>query len=73
VSAHSDDCEFPPDHDRGHPCGRPSEQPGEQCRFCGLTLPKGGPCDDCWTPIPANTADAKALLARGGFSMDVAP
>ena len=66
----SPDCTFGPHEPRDHPCGR-RHAPGEPRSFCGKdSPPSGAPCPDCWTPIPANLADAKALLALGDLSVN---
>lgn len=61
-------CTYEAGHDEQHPCGVPTESIGDRCRFCGEVL-ASVPCPDCWTPIPDNLADAKALLALGDFSV----
>lgn len=63
-------CVFPAGHDAEHPCSTRRELPGEPCRFCGGTLVKV-PCPACWTPVPENVADQKALFARIGLSLEV--
>jgi hypothetical protein len=66
----SSDCTFGAHDASDHPCGR-RHTPGSDCDYCGRpTPPNGEPCPDCWTPIPANLADAKALLALGDLSLD---
>lgn len=66
---HTADCTR--DHDpQESPCGQPCEKPGEPCRYCGDPVPlDGSACPKCWVPVPENLADAKALFARGGFSL----
>ena len=65
----SPDCTFGPHDASDHPCGV-KHVPGSPCRYCGKASPSNGnPCPDCWTPIPENYADAKALLAKGGISL----
>jgi len=67
------DCGYEPGHLAEHPCGQP-HVPGSLCQFCEKPTPlDGSPCPDCWTPIPGNLADAKALLALGGLSLDHRP
>lgn len=63
-------CEFPAHSIREHPHGKLPEKAGDPCRFCGEPVPDPPPCGACWTPIPANLADAKALLALGDLSVD---
>jgi hypothetical protein len=70
-------CEFGPHEVSAHPCGKPIRV-GDPCEFCGDPTgadENGQPvaCPRCWIPIPANLADAKALLALGGFSVDTPP
>ncbi len=63
-------CTFDEHDAADHPCGI-KHIPGSPCRYCGKATPlDGGPCPDCWTPIPENLADAKALLALGGLSVN---
>lgn len=72
-SACAPDCGYEPGHLRNHPCGQP-HPPGDPCQFCDKSTPlDGGPCPDCWTLIPDNLADAKAILALGGLSLDPRP
>lgn len=59
-------CSWPAGHDYEHPCGTQPEALGDPCRFCGVPI-ASRPCPDCWTPMPENYADQKALLALGGF------
>lgn len=46
-----------------------NQQASDPCRFCGETL-IDYICDDCVIRVPDNLADAKALFARGGFSLE---
>lgn len=67
----SPDCTFGAHDPAEHPCGK-RHIPGAPCGHCGKpTSLDGSPCPDCWTPIPENYADAKALLARGGISLGI--
>lgn len=64
-------CGYEPGHLSSHPCGGP-HTPGAPCRFCEAPTPlDGSPCPDCWTRVPDNLADAKALLALGRLSVDL--
>lgn len=66
--SHQPECTRP--HDISEtPCGK-QRTPGSPCDYCGNATPlDGSACPDCWTPIPENLADAKALLALGGLSV----
>lgn len=64
----SPDCEWEAGHVGEHPCGQRAEKPGEPCRYCTKPVPEGG-CPDCWTPI--TIADAKAMFAPYGLSVDI--
>lgn len=62
-------CGWPRHDAAAHPCGSP-HIPGSPCTYCRKPTPgDGGPCPGCWTPIPPNLADAKALLALAGLSV----
>lgn len=70
----SPDCGYGPHARSDHPCGQPIHG-GDPCKYCGDPIQADAagvpiPCPRCWTPIPANLADAKALLALGGLSLD---
>jgi hypothetical protein len=63
-------CGYASGHLSEHPCGQP-HVPGSPCKYCRKATPlDGSACPDCWMPIPGNFADAKALLAKGGLSVD---
>ncbi len=70
VGASSAACDFGPPH-TSHPCpSKKPEAPGAPCRFCSAPVPlDGSPCPACWIPVSTNHADAKALLALGGFDI----
>lgn len=61
-------CIYNAGHDEEHPCSVRQERVGEPCRYCGTQLAQL-PCPDCWTPVPDNLADQKALFARVGLSV----
>lgn len=43
---------------------------GETCPHCDKPTPPGdGGCTSCWTPVPDNLADQKAMFASAGFSL----
>lgn len=67
-------CEFGLHAPSEHPCGQRTEKPGEPCRHCGDPVPgpevNRGACPRCWAPI--TVADAKALFAPYGLSVDFA-
>ncbi len=46
-----------------------THEPGQPCWYCGKPNPPQGPCPDCWTPI--TVADAKAIFAEDGLSVDI--
>lgn len=61
-------CTFPTHQPSDHPCGK-KHTPGTPCDNCGKPTPANGdPCWDCWTPI--TIADAKAIFAEDGLSVD---
>ena len=63
-------CEWDAGHLGDHPCGQKAERPGEPCRYCTKPVPPEGTCLDCWAPI--TIADAKAMFASYGLSVDIA-
>lgn len=71
----SPDCGYGPHLADAHPCGQPIRV-GDPCRYCGepITGDATGvpvPCPACWTPMPGNLADIKALLAAADLSAEV--
>ena len=62
-------CKFDHPHPE-HPCSGESEKPGEPCFHCDQPIPlDGSHCPTCWTPVPDNLADQKAMFADMGLSL----
>lgn len=56
-----------------HPCGQPIHV-GDPCSYCAAPIAADAtgapaPCPRCWTPMPGNLADIKALLATVDLSL----
>ena len=66
-------CEITPEIDPNdpHPHGVLIPKNGAICDGCDKPTPPGdGGCTDCWTPIPDNLADQKAIFAEMGLSLE---
>lgn len=60
-----------PDEGISPPHGTRVPTNGEKCPFCDQPTPPGdGGCESCWTSIPDNLADLKALFADNDLSIE---
>ena len=65
-------CEVTPDVDPNEPhlCSTLIEKNGATCCHCDKPTPPDSGCLDCWTPIPDNLADQKAMFAGMDLSLE---